>query len=273
MRESSRPSSCSTTPTPTTPLSLPIPQRPIRVTTNTRTPGLAGARNSGITESTGELIAFCDDDDSWRPDKLAHQVDVLTRQRMTDFVIGSIDVAYDGKVTRRTPPSTELRFEDLLRSRVMEAHPSTFVIRRSLFDEIGLVDEHIPGSYAEDYELLLRAARKAPIGVAPDSITRVLWHPTSFFADGWRNRIDALEYLLDLYPEFENEPSGLARIEGQLAFANAAIGGKKRARSLAGQAIRRCPTEKRAYLALLVSLGLFHPDTVVRYVQRLGRGI
>ncbi|HEV2893829.1 MAG TPA: glycosyltransferase family A protein, partial [Actinomycetota bacterium] len=32
---------------------------------NQRTPGLAGARNSGILAATGELVAFCDDDDEW----------------------------------------------------------------------------------------------------------------------------------------------------------------------------------------------------------------
>lgn len=49
----------------------------VRVITNTRVEGLAGARNSGITAATGDLIAFCDDDDERTPDKLAVQVPAL----------------------------------------------------------------------------------------------------------------------------------------------------------------------------------------------------
>ena len=41
------------------------PGRRIRVTTNRRSPGLAGARNTGIDKLPTELVAFCDDDDLW----------------------------------------------------------------------------------------------------------------------------------------------------------------------------------------------------------------
>ena len=51
--------------------------RKLRVLTNTRKPGLAGARNTGITAAVGAVIAFCDDDDTWRPDKLTRQVELL----------------------------------------------------------------------------------------------------------------------------------------------------------------------------------------------------
>ena len=52
----------------------------VRVITNTRTPGLAGARNTGILDATGDLVAFCDDDDEWLPGKLAAQVEALRRR-------------------------------------------------------------------------------------------------------------------------------------------------------------------------------------------------
>src|SRR5260221_14250501 len=48
--------------------------RKLRVIENRRTPGLAGARNSGALEGTGEFIAFCDDDDEWLPSKLSTQI-------------------------------------------------------------------------------------------------------------------------------------------------------------------------------------------------------
>ena len=45
--------------------------------TNERTPGLAGGRNSGILAGSGELVAFCDDDDEWLPTKVEKQVEAL----------------------------------------------------------------------------------------------------------------------------------------------------------------------------------------------------
>jgi glycosyltransferase involved in cell wall biosynthesis len=44
--------------------------RRVRLLTNTRTPGAAGARNTGIMTSDAPVVAFCDDDDAWDANKL-----------------------------------------------------------------------------------------------------------------------------------------------------------------------------------------------------------
>src|SRR6266536_3212444 len=48
--------------------------RRLRTVRNQRAPGLAGARNAGVLASTGELVAFCDDDDEWLAGKVAAHV-------------------------------------------------------------------------------------------------------------------------------------------------------------------------------------------------------
>jgi glycosyltransferase involved in cell wall biosynthesis len=53
------------------------PDGSVTVLVNERTPGLAGARNTGIGALEDELVAFCDDDDVWRPGKLRAQVEAL----------------------------------------------------------------------------------------------------------------------------------------------------------------------------------------------------
>src|SRR5204862_442010 len=56
--------------TPAVPLRVELPaQVRLRQVPNTPTPGLPGARNSGVLAAGHELVAFCDDDDEWLPGK------------------------------------------------------------------------------------------------------------------------------------------------------------------------------------------------------------
>jgi glycosyltransferase involved in cell wall biosynthesis len=259
-----------------TPITVePAERRRLHLIRNERTPGLAGARNAGVLASDGELVAFCDDDDDWLPGKLRLQVDAMRPNPEAVVATCGIFVLYRTRTIRRLPPNgTTVTQEQLLRKRMMEVHPSTVLVRRTaLLGSIGLVDEAIPGSYAEDYEWLLRAARVAPIVVVREPLVRIHWHPSSFFEERWQMIARALTYLLDKHPEFEQEPAGLARIEGQLAFAYAALGQSKIARRWAIQALRRNWRERRGYVALAVSTRVLRPETVIRMAHTLGRGI
>ena len=245
----------------------------VRVTANTRSPGLAGARNTGIALADTDLVAFCDDDDRWLPDKLSAQVAVLRADPEARFVCCGIQVRYGDTLVERTLPQREVRFADLLRSRLTELHPSTFLIRRSLLDEIGLVDEALPGSYAEDYELLLRAARVAPVRSLPTVHVEVLWHQKSYFTGRWATVSAALQRLLDSYPEFAGEKGGAARVTGQIAFAEAALGHRREALRWAARTARLKPTEPRTLLALAVASRAVTGERVVRELNARGRGI
>jgi glycosyltransferase involved in cell wall biosynthesis len=245
----------------------------VRTLVNERSPGLAGARNTGAHAATGTLVAFCDDDDEWLPNKLALQV--AAKERLGTVVVSSgIIVQYRGREVERLPASERITFDDLLRSRLVEIHPSTFLIdRQALLNDIGLVDEEIPGSYAEDYEWLLRAARVGDIAAVQAPLVRVLWHDSSFFTGRWDIIISSLTYLLQKYPEFGREPIGLARIYGQIAFAHAAAERRSEAQRWARRALRFDPLQPRAYVTLLVSWGVLQPDRVRRLAHRFGRGI
>jgi glycosyltransferase involved in cell wall biosynthesis len=50
--------------------------------------GAAAARNRGISESTGALLAFLDADDVWTPDTLERQLHALTAESEIDMVFG-----------------------------------------------------------------------------------------------------------------------------------------------------------------------------------------
>jgi glycosyltransferase involved in cell wall biosynthesis len=259
---------------PDLPWGDPVPARRLRLVRNQRTPGLAGARNTGVVHATGELVAFCDDDDEWLPGKLERQVAALAGRPDAAVATTGIVVRYGDRSVTRLAPTPEVTHRQLLRSRMTELHPSTYLVRRAdLLDGIGLVDEHIPGSFAEDYEWLLRAARRAPVLAVQEPLVVVHWHQSSFFAERWRTIIAALTYLVDKHRELQQEPSGLARIYGQIAFAHAALGERGAARRWARRTLSLNRRERRAYLALAVSLRLIKARTVVRLAHVAGKGV
>ncbi|MEJ5946308.1 glycosyltransferase family 2 protein [Pseudokineococcus basanitobsidens] len=248
--------------------------RPVRVLTNSRSPGLAGSRNTGVLATSSDLVAFCDDDDAWWPARLRTQVEALRRTSCPlALVTTGIRVVYGGREVVRRLEKDLVSRADLLRSRLTELHPSTFLLHRELLDEIGLVDEELPGSYAEDYDLLLRAAASALVVNVREPLVDVRWHPQSYFAGRWEVIADALDVLLRKHPDFRTDPAGEARIRGQRAFALAAAGRRKAALEEAVRTVRLHAAERRAYLAVLAAAGLVDPDWLLRRLNARGRSL
>jgi len=247
--------------------------RSVVVTSNARSQGLAGARNSGIDKSSGNWIAFCDDDDQWLEGKLSAQFDALASNKNALAACTGIYINYKDKDTPRIPIEERLTFEGFLEDRMTEVHPSSWLIQKDLLvNQVGLVDEEIPGSYAEDYDLFLRTAKTTEIAVASEPLVRVWWHGASFFFERWKMIDEALQYILDKHPEFSDNKKGLARIKGQQAVAKAAMKKRKPALKTAFQALKLNPLEKRSGLAVVVALGL-PAEKVLHLAHRFGKGI
>ncbi len=248
--------------------------RTVQVLVNNRTKGLAGNRNTGYLAATGELVGSCDDDDEWLPGKLLAQIELLREHPEASAAASGFVYHYRGKDLPREAELPALSFADLLNDRHLEANASTYLIDRSmLLDKIGLVDEQLPGSYAEDYELLLRAARLGPIVCVRQPQSRVYLHDSSFFASRWQTINDALTYLLERVPEFRQDPAGLARIEGQIAFSHAALGNRRSAARWALRSLRKSRRARQSYAALVVASSLMSADRVLATARRFGRGI
>jgi glycosyltransferase involved in cell wall biosynthesis len=248
--------------------------RRVDVLINARSRGLAGSRNTGLLAATAPVVAFCDDDDLWLAAKLSAQVCALRANRDANVATCAIQIRYQDSVVERRLQKRLISFDDLLKSRLMELHPSTFVMRRAdVLDGFGLVAEDMPGSYGEDYEFLLRAAQRGPI-VNVDMVgAEIRWHPNSYFFSKWTTIVEGLTWLLERYPEFESQPRGYARISGQVAFAHAAGGGRRAALRWARCSIRTHPREPRGYLATAVALHLVSAERVQAGLHRRGRGI
>ena len=250
------------------------PQRSVRVTTNLRKPGLAGARNTGILQGESPFVAFCDDDDEWLPGKLSTQVSALAEESVAVLACTGITVVREGVRTTRLLQRTRVSHSELLRSRLTELHPSTFLLRRrALEGALGLVEEQVPHGYGEDYDLLLRAAALSPVVNVPVAQCLVHWHAQSYYAQRWVAIAEGLEWLLQRHPEIRDDHVGLGRVAGQIAFANAAAGRRRIGLAWAWHTWRAHPAQPRAYLAVLVAVGVLPADMVVGWLNRRGRGV
>ncbi|HMO82299.1 MAG TPA: glycosyltransferase family A protein [Pyrinomonadaceae bacterium] len=121
--------------------------------------GASGARNTGIRNSTGEIIAFLDGDDIWYPDYLASQVAEL-RSRKLDLVYCDAllfgDPLFDGKsYSEQAPSSGEVTFDSLLMFECCPILSGTIARRQAIESVDGFAPEL---RRAMDFDLWLRLA-------------------------------------------------------------------------------------------------------------------
>jgi len=161
----------------------------------------------------------------------------------------------------------------LLRDRLPGLHSSTFVLDRDVLIKLGMVDEKLPGSYGEDYDLLLRVARLSPIAVVNVPLVSVTWATGSHFFGRWQAYAEGLEYLLIQHPDFNSDRQAVGRLRAQIAFARASAGQRRLALTWAKRAIGSDVRQIKAWLAIGISLGLLRPQWVAAAAQRRGRGI
>jgi glycosyltransferase involved in cell wall biosynthesis len=127
-----------------------------------RNQGVSSARNRGLMEASGSLIAFLDSDDLWLPGKLSLQVDFFNSNPtalicQTEEIWMRNNVRINPKKRHKKPAG--IIFEPSLALCLVS--PSAVMIRRSLFDDVGLFDETLPA--CEDYDLWLRISCKYPV--------------------------------------------------------------------------------------------------------------
>jgi glycosyltransferase involved in cell wall biosynthesis len=131
-----------------------------------RNQGVAGARNVGILASSGDYIAFLDDDDLRLPGSLDVQREALESNPLAGFVCGAMllaDQHYEptGEVSAPNHPGGDAFWELLeLDFPVM---PLCVLIRKTCFLKVGLLRPHLHG--IDDWDILVRIAELYPVVV------------------------------------------------------------------------------------------------------------
>jgi len=146
--------------------------------------GLAEARNAGFRASTGDYVLFLDADDRLTPNAVESHLLCFAKNPQAGFVVGDIDhIALDGSYvgSPRWPVLDANHYEELLRVNHV-ANTIAVMFRRSIVEQAGGFRQDC--SPAEDYELLLHAARLCPSAHHNAVVAQYRRHPNSISRKG-----------------------------------------------------------------------------------------
>jgi glycosyltransferase involved in cell wall biosynthesis len=132
--------------------------------------GVSAARNHGIGESSGPLIALLDSDDIWLPKKLAVQVDFFKMNPAA--LICQTEEIWIRNGLRVNPGKRHRKPSGMIFERSLElclVSPSAVMVRRELIEKVGLFDESLPA--CEDYDLWLRVGCRFPVHLLDKPLT------------------------------------------------------------------------------------------------------
>ncbi len=133
--------------------------------------GPGAARNAGLAAAAGELIAFLDDDDLWRPQKLARQVPWFLRRPSLGLLATSIVRGRAAAWGRALPPRPgwlrTVSLASLVRANRFAT--SSVVVRKECVRLCGGFEESL--ALAQDWDLWLRIAARWETAVLPAPLT------------------------------------------------------------------------------------------------------
>jgi glycosyltransferase involved in cell wall biosynthesis len=222
--------------------------------------GVAAARNVGILASTGDVVAFLDQDDVWVPSKLEMQVKFLLANPSVGMVHGNIKyIDADGRSIANKDADWVTNasgwcFDYLFKSNRIAI--ATACVWRSCIDSIGRLREDVSG--VDDYEYWLRLSMRWPIGHINECLAYYRLHSNNE-SKNWLSQDIKLAATLDGIAA--NFPASLTKLDRSIIAS--------RMLPIYGRIVKeyyRTNQHKQARLYLIESIKL-RPLTPIYYVM------
>ena len=127
--------------------------------------GISSARNLGIARARGDYLSFLDVDDLWKKEKLAVQV---AEMEAGGYAVSYTDEIWLRKGKRLNQKKRHRKYSGLIYEQCLPLciiSPSSAMIKREVFEAVGLFDESLP--VCEDYDMWLRVTSRYPVLFIP----------------------------------------------------------------------------------------------------------
>jgi glycosyltransferase involved in cell wall biosynthesis len=175
----------------------------IKVIHHAETKGGNAARNSGILNSTGELIAFLDDDDLWLPGKLSMHLEEHKKNDNTGLVYSDCLYVFNNSFIKNYVSSTRLPhniIEAMGKAEFCPPTSSMVTITRECVNKCGLFDETLAS--LQDWDYWFRIGHFFDFSHLPEVLVHFNQHLGDRTSQNEMRRREGLRQITD---KWENE--------------------------------------------------------------------
>ncbi len=175
--------------------------------------GVCIARNRGVKESSGELVAFLDADDVWLPEKLEKQIEAYGSDPNTGLIhVGVQDIDAEGGLLEHHVNGLSGWVADeilMFRGPVILGGGSGFMVPKELFHKAGGFDPQL--STSADWDFCYRVSRLAKTKFIADILLKYRLHGANMHGNIPRMELEMLLAFEKAFAEDDAEVQRLRR--------------------------------------------------------------